>query len=362
MNKFLIIIYCLAAFNITIAQDVQESRRISQKVSTAHALGSTDITIVYHSPSANGRKIFGGIVPYDFVVDGKEYPWRAGSNNRTTIEFSHDVWINGNPVSAGIYGLLVLVTEKEWTFIFSSNLSWGGFQYTPENDVLRVTVPVKNRPFQEWLSYDFIDPMAEKLGIELHWTDAAASFEVSTNVSANIISDISKKADKSAEDYKQLAVETYKLYPKQYESALAYIDSGLTKVNELKESARNYEAFSLNIIKSDILIENGRKKEGEKLKKEAISSADHFCMYYYGLYTLMHKNDKDEAYRLLSDDIKTHPTQWESYLAMGEYYIKVGNQEKVVENFKKAYEYAPDNWKNYARYLYLQNKLILERG
>lgn len=360
MIKLSLIFIALLTFNLASAQDVQSSRRISQKVTTTHALGSTDITIVYHSPSANGRKIFGGIVPYDFVVEGKEYPWRAGSNNRTTIEFSHDVWINGNPLPAGIYGLLVLVSENEWTFIFSSNLSWGAFQYTPENDILRITSLVYKRPFQEWLSYDYVNPMAEKLGVELHWTDVAASFEISTNVSANIISDINKKDDKTSDDFLNLATESYKLNPKQYERSLAYIDSGLAIIDKVEERLKSYLLFSLNILKADILIENGDEKEGEKLKSETIKSATNFSMYYYGLYTLTIKKDKKEALRLLSEDIKAHPTQWATYLALGEYYIKDGNQEKVVENFKKAYENAPDNWKHYARYLYLQNKLILK--
>ena len=79
------------------AQDVGGKTLISQSRSTTANIGKCEMTINYHSPSVNGRKIFGGIVPYDFVVDGVEFPWRAGSNQRTTIEFSHPVEIEGFP-------------------------------------------------------------------------------------------------------------------------------------------------------------------------------------------------------------------------------------------------------------------------
>ena len=45
---------------------------------------------------------------------------------------------------------------------------------------------------------------------------------------------------------------------------------------------------------------------------------------------------------------------------MGEYYLKEENQTLATEHFKKAYELTvaqESGWQNYARYLYLQNRL-----
>ncbi|MEO0553189.1 MAG: DUF2911 domain-containing protein [Bacteroidota bacterium] len=75
------------------AQDVGGNTRVSQSRTTMANIGQCDITIKYHSPSVKGRKIFGGIITFNFVVDGVEYPWRTGLNERTTISFSHDVEI-----------------------------------------------------------------------------------------------------------------------------------------------------------------------------------------------------------------------------------------------------------------------------
>mgnify|MGYP001796099569 CR=1 FL=1 len=59
------------------AQDVGGNTRVSQSRTTMANIGQCDITIKYHSPSVKGRKIFGGIITFNFVVDGVEYPWRA---------------------------------------------------------------------------------------------------------------------------------------------------------------------------------------------------------------------------------------------------------------------------------------------
>src|SRR5258708_35512032 len=51
----------------------------------------TDIEIVYSRPSAKGRMIFGGLVPYGQV-------WRTGAKASTTISFSTPVKLNGTVI------------------------------------------------------------------------------------------------------------------------------------------------------------------------------------------------------------------------------------------------------------------------
>ena len=55
--------------------------RASQHATVMQRIGITDITINYHRPLANGRQIWGKVVPYGQV-------WRAGANENTTITFS----------------------------------------------------------------------------------------------------------------------------------------------------------------------------------------------------------------------------------------------------------------------------------
>jgi len=49
----------------------------SQAAQISQTIGITDITIKYHRPLVNGRKVWGGLVPYGQV-------WRAGANQNTT--------------------------------------------------------------------------------------------------------------------------------------------------------------------------------------------------------------------------------------------------------------------------------------
>ena len=65
----------------------------SQRAVVMQRIGITDVTINYHRPLANGRKIFGGLVPYGEV-------WRAGANENTTITFPDAVTIEGQPLAA----------------------------------------------------------------------------------------------------------------------------------------------------------------------------------------------------------------------------------------------------------------------
>lgn len=354
MSKYSTLIFgsiiFLFSFQLS-AQDMLSSTKLSQRASIIQRIGTTDVTIVYHSPLANGRKVFGGIVPYDFVVDGKEFAWRAGSNQRTTIEFTHDVKIEGETLSAGKYGLVVLVSEKEWTFVFSSNMTWGAFQYSPENDILRVTVKTEPADYQDWLSYNFTNRKASSSRVVLQWERVQAGFTVSTDISANILADLSKKEDKDASDYMAMSIETLKKNPGATDEALALIEQSI----EAKATFHN------KMRKADLLIQTGRKAEGKELREATLATAQGFDMYYYGLSLYLLRGDKKESYRLLTDNVKKNPDAWIAHLALGEYYIKAGNQKKVVEHMKRASELAPDNWRNYATYLYQQNRLILER-
>ena len=77
--------------------------RQSQHAVIEQRIGVTDITINYHRPLANGRKVFGGLEPY-----GK--PWRAGANENTTITVTDPVSIEGKPLDRGVYGRADIVT------------------------------------------------------------------------------------------------------------------------------------------------------------------------------------------------------------------------------------------------------------
>jgi hypothetical protein len=159
--------------------------RLSLKASVMQRLGvNTDITIVYSRPGVKGRKIWGGLVPYGMAPGNKEskgkpFPWRAGANENTTIEFSKDVLVAGQKLPAGKYGLFMIPSEKDWVIIFSKNDSaWGSFSYNQAEDALRITVTPVEAPHMEWLMYGFDDLAGTSATAYLWWDNLKVPFEI----------------------------------------------------------------------------------------------------------------------------------------------------------------------------------------
>ncbi|HTK22302.1 MAG TPA: DUF2911 domain-containing protein, partial [Mucilaginibacter sp.] len=73
-----------------------KSKRPSPPATATGKIGDATITINYSSPSVKGRKIFGGILPYDKL-------WRAGANEATMFETDKDIVVEGKKLPAGKY-------------------------------------------------------------------------------------------------------------------------------------------------------------------------------------------------------------------------------------------------------------------
>jgi hypothetical protein len=150
--------------------------RQSQRAQVSQRIGITDITISYHRPLVNDRKVWGGLVPYGEV-------WRAGANEITTITFTDPVTIEGQPLAAGTYGLHMIPRADDWTIIFSKNAtSWGSFTYKESEDALRVTVKPHAAEMHNALTYDFDEVKPDSAVVELEWEKVAVPFKVAVNV------------------------------------------------------------------------------------------------------------------------------------------------------------------------------------
>ena len=182
---FIVVLSVLLALpSFTVAQG---GKRVaaSLRASVMQRLGvDTDINITYGRPGVKGRKIWGGLVPYgmnpaDKYSKGKPYPWRAGANENTTIEFNKDILIEGNKLPAGKYGIHMIPSEKDWVIIFSKNNSaWGSFSYNQAEDALRITVTPVPAPFTEWLRYGFDDLSGDSATAYLQWAELRVPFKI----------------------------------------------------------------------------------------------------------------------------------------------------------------------------------------
>lgn len=152
---------------LAFAQD-GEKKAASPKATAEGTIGASKVTVTYSQPSAKGRKIMGGLVPYGQV-------WRTGANEATVIEFDKAVSVEGSNLAAGKYELFTIPTETEWTVIFQPYAKqWGAYSYKESNDVLRVKVkPAKTDSFVETFT---ITPGKED--VQLKWENTAVAFKV----------------------------------------------------------------------------------------------------------------------------------------------------------------------------------------
>jgi Protein of unknown function (DUF2911) len=132
----------LAVFLTTAAFSQQDkSKRPSPpaQADCKFADGKT-IHVDYSSPRVNGRKIYGGLVPYGQV-------WRTGANEATTLVTTADLTVHGKDVPAGTYTVFTLPSADEWTLIVSKKTGEWGIPYPgKDQDLVRVGMEVTKLP------------------------------------------------------------------------------------------------------------------------------------------------------------------------------------------------------------------------
>jgi Protein of unknown function (DUF2911) len=185
-------IFVLALAIPAMSQPAVDLPRASPPATVIQTFGFTQVTVKYSRPAVNGRTIWGGLVPYGQV-------WRAGANEPTLIEFSRDVQVNGNALTAGTYALFILPEKKAprdtWTFIFSRNTKgWGAFGYDAKDDALRLTVPTGKSEPTERMTFDFPSVSDSSVTLSLEWEKARANLAITaefletgkTNIAAGL--------------------------------------------------------------------------------------------------------------------------------------------------------------------------------
>lgn len=107
-----------------------QRKRVSPSASAFCDLGSgKTINTVYSSPRMNGRKIYGGIVPFGQV-------WRTGANEATTFVTTSPFLVGGKLVPAGKYTIFTIPAPGKWTLIVNKKTGEWGIPYRYESDEL----------------------------------------------------------------------------------------------------------------------------------------------------------------------------------------------------------------------------------
>ena len=202
--------------------------RTSQKQVVTQTVGFTDVTITYSRPGVKGRQIWGGLVPYDKV-------WRTGANEATTISFSDDVTINGQPLPKGTYSLHTIPGKDEWTLVFNTTANqWGSFNYDPAKDALRVKAKPHGDEMHEWLTFEFPDVTPDSATVAIKWANLAVPFTIGTNTTQKVLADarVAVAAAKPDDWQTPLRAATFAIENRvDLEEANRWLDQSL-KVNE----------------------------------------------------------------------------------------------------------------------------------
>jgi Protein of unknown function (DUF2911)/Tetratricopeptide repeat len=332
LRTVLIAVLLVAAPALVRAQSaVMNLPRASQHAVLTQRIGITDITINYHRPLVNGRKVWGALVPYG-------QPWRAGANENTTISFSDPVTINGQSLAAGTYGLHMIPTENEWTIAFSKmNTAWGSFTYNPAEDALRVTAKPVPTDFHDALTYDFDDLKPDSAVVTLRWEKLAVPFTVEVNVH-QVVEDSLHKQLRGLAQYTWVGWDdsaNYLLAEKtDLDEALKYAD----------QSIQVEERYDNLMTKSQVLAALGRNDEATVARTQALDKADVNQLYAYALQ-LQAQGKQDEAFAVYRNLAKKFPDHWRAHAAMARVYSGQGDFDNALKEANAALPGAPDGIK-----------------
>ena len=305
----------------------------SQRAEVSQRIGVTDITIDYHRPLVNDRKVWDGLVPYGKV-------WRAGANINTTIKFSDPVQIEGKPLDKGTYGLHMIPNADEWTIIFSKNsTSWGAFTYDQAEDALRVTVKPKAADMHNALTYDFDDLQKDSAVVELEWEKIAVPFKVSVDVH-DLAEASLKKQLRNLSQYTWMSWDDAANY--LLTEKIAYNDA-LTYANKSIETEDRYDN---EMTKSKVLTALNRKDEAMAAQKKALDMASPLQIHMYAR-SLQGEKRSDEAFVIFRENAKKHPDQWYVHSGLARIYCSQGKFDDAAKEMKVALAGAPDNQKSY---------------
>jgi hypothetical protein len=295
---------------------------VSQAATIKQRIALTDVTINYHRPLVNGRKIWGGLVPYGQV-------WRAGANENTTVELSDDVKIEGQALPKGLYGLHMIPTADSWTVIFSkTNTGWGSYSYKQDEDALRVTV--KPHPLsenEEALEFEFENLKANSADATLKWEKMAVPFKIE-------VSDQTTLANIEA----QLKGRGQFTWQALDEGATFCLTHNLNLEEGLKwadASIQNEERFDNLSTKVDLLKAMHKDAEAKTTWDMAVQKATPTQLYSYGRRQQFAKK-ADEGIAIMKEVAKRWPQDVYGLLAQARVKSAAGDFAGAAAAAKQA--------------------------
>ena len=312
----------------------------NKKAMVAEQIGLTKVIINYDRPGVKGRegKIWGQLVHTGYIDQGfgntKAAPWRAGSNENTTLEFSTDVKIEGKDLPAGKYGFFIAYDPTESTLIFSKNsTSWGSYYYNEKEDALRVKVkPVALDKSVEWLKYEFSNETENSATISLMWEKLSIPFKVEVDyIKAQLASFRNELRTEKGfiwQSWEQAANWCLQRNV-NLDEALFWADSATST------SFGGDRSFQAASTKAQILEKLGRGNEASALMKKMLPTASMFEIHGYARSLVAQKKPK-EALDVFKMNFDKNPNQMTTLVGMVRGYSANGDYKTALDYATKA--------------------------
>jgi hypothetical protein len=212
----------LAAVAATISPTLAQTLEVpapSTKAKVEMRVGITDFAVDYSSPAMRGRKIFGGLLPYDKL-------WRTGANASTKLTASRDFTFGDTAVPKGTYSVFSIPGASSWTVILNKNADASADEYDAKNDAARVTVkPEANAP-RERMTFIFSDTTESATRLDLEWETLRVSVPIKVDTQTQVMGGIETTLAESWRPHYQAGrylVET----GGDADTALQYLDTSI---------------------------------------------------------------------------------------------------------------------------------------
>jgi hypothetical protein len=136
---------------------------------TARAtISGATLVVDYGRPSKRGRKVFGGIVPYNRV-------WRTGANLATHFKTDRALKFGDAELPPGRYTLWTLPSESGWTLIVNNQTEQWGTDHDPRFDRFRVPMSVTMLPAVVEKFIILVEPSGDGGVLRFRWDTVEAS-------------------------------------------------------------------------------------------------------------------------------------------------------------------------------------------